>query len=550
MHSGALLAAIALLATGFAAPLVPAPASAAKADRDWAICSNKNSSDDDSIATCTRVLQRRAGLSDKQRATALNNRGISYKNKGEFDRALPDLNEAIRLNPKDGLFFNNRGGAYFGKNDFDAVIRDLDEAIRLGVRNAAVYDGRGTALLHKRAYDRALRDFDAALRVDPRYVEAQVGRGMVFVQRGELDRGLQAFDAALRLAPRSAAAYANRGDIYRRKGDLDRALADLNESIRLDADRMPSLVSRALTYEARGERERAVADFQRALSMPWSSYVAGQWAYDTARERLAALTAPVAPAAPAVQAASPTPHAAPAQPGRRVALVIGNGAYPGRARLANPANDADDVAAALMKVGFDVVKGTDLSLAGFGQMIASFRDKAVGAEVALFYYAGHGMQFDDQNWLLPVDATAKTLFEARRQFIPVSEAIAEVEARAAATLVFLDSCRDNPLEETLKAGFRAQGRGYADTRGLTRPDIKSQQTMIVFATRPNTIAADGEGRNSPFTEAFLQHVGTPGVEIEALMKRVSASVASKTKGKQQPERLSRLEAEFYFVPVR
>jgi uncharacterized caspase-like protein len=268
-------------------------------------------------------------------------------------------------------------------------------------------------------------------------------------------------------------------------------------------------------------------------------------AYETARERLAAMTKSVPIAAPA-----PTPGAEPALSGRRVALVIGNGAYPGRARLANPVNDASDVADALIKVGFEVVKGTDLSLSGFGQTLASFRDKAAGAEVALFYYAGHGMQFDDQNWLLPVDAEAKTLFEARRQFIPLSEAIAEVEARASTTLVFLDSCRDNPLEENLKASFKSQGRGYADTRGLARLDIKSPQTLVVYATRPNTTAADGQDRNSPFTEAFLQHLATPGVEIEALMKRVSATVAAKTRGKQQPERLSRLESEFYFVPAR
>jgi len=128
--------------------------------------------------------------------------------------------------------------------------------------------------------------------------------------------------------------------------------------------------------------------------------------------------------------------------------------------------------------------------------------------------------------------------------------MSEVEARAGTTLVFLDSCRDNPLEEVLKASFRQQKHGYADSRGLARPDIKSPQTLIVFATRPNMTAADGSGRNSPFTEAFLQHVTTPGVEIEVLMKRVRQTVAANTKGKQQPERLSRLETEFYFVPAK
>src|SRR4030095_12854033 len=91
---------------------------------------------------------------------------------------------------------------------------------------------------------------------------------------------------------------------------------------------------------------------------------------------------------------------------------------------------------------------------------------------------------------------------------------------------------DNPPADDLKVHLKARGRGYQDTRGLTRADIKSRQTLLVFATRPNTTAGDGGGRNSPFTEAFLQRLPTPGVEIEVLMKRVTATVAEKTKGKQ------------------
>jgi hypothetical protein len=102
----------------------------------------------------------------------------------------------------------------------------------------------------------------------------------------------------------------------------------------------------------------------------------------------------------------------------------------------------------------------------------------------------------------------------------------------------------------LKARLKAQGRSYGDARGLARLEIKAPDTLVVFATRPNTIAADGQGRrNSPFTEAFLENVSAPGIEIEVLMKRLTASVAAKTQGRQEPERLSRLKSEFYFVPT-
>jgi uncharacterized caspase-like protein len=235
---------------------------------------------------------------------------------------------------------------------------------------------------------------------------------------------------------------------------------------------------------------------------------------------------------------------------KRVALVIGNSAYPGRAGLANPVNDAADVTAALRAIGFEVVPGTDLSLTGFAQIIDTFRDKVKGADVALVYYAGHAMQFEEQNWLMPIDTRVTSTFDVRHYNVALQDMVAEIESSAKTTLVFLDACRDNPLDDELKARLKAQGRSYGDARGLARLEIKAPDTLVVFATRPNTTAADGRGRrNSPFTEAFLENLAAPGIEIEVLMKRVAASVATKTRNKQEPERLSRLKSEFYFVPT-
>jgi WD40 repeat protein/uncharacterized caspase-like protein len=236
---------------------------------------------------------------------------------------------------------------------------------------------------------------------------------------------------------------------------------------------------------------------------------------------------------------------------RRVALVIGNAAYPKPVQLTNPANDADDVTAALREVGFDVVEGKDLTLDGFSQIVETFQQRAKGADVALLFYAGHGMEFEDQNWLMPIDTKLTSAFDARHSNISLQELIAEIEPTVGTTIVFLDACRTNPLADDLKHRIKqqmqSQKRDFSETRGLGRIDIKAPQTMVVFAARPNTTAEDGRGRNSPFTAALLQHVRTPGVEVEALMKRVSAAVFASTDGRQQPERLSRLEKEFYFV---
>ena len=229
---------------------------------------------------------------------------------------------------------------------------------------------------------------------------------------------------------------------------------------------------------------------------------------------------------------------------KRVALVVGNSAYTGVPALANPANDAADVSAKLSGLGFTVITGLDLDVAGFDQAVRRFSAAMEGADTALFYYAGHGMQANDQNYLLPVDAKFDDVSSLKRQTVALGDVIGEMQARAGTVLVFLDACRDNPLADTLRAGGRSAGGG----RGLARVDVVAKNTLVVFATGPGKIAQDGDSRNSPFTQAFLANAGTPGVEIESMMKRVSAAVQAATGGKQEPERLSRLTSEFYFAP--
>jgi len=343
------------------------------------------------------------------------------------------------------------------------------------------------------------------------------------------------------------------------RGDIDRAIADFSEAIRLDPAFAGALISRGLALEHKGELEQARADYETVLALTPRGEP-GRRIQDTARTRLTNL-APQTTAAP-VRAPWAWPLASrhcgtrtscPA-PGpiaeRRVALVIGNSAYPGATRLTNPINDADDVTVALRQVGFNVIEGKDLGLAGFSRVISELADKAKGADVALIYYAGHAIQFDETNWLMPVDARVTNAFDMRHSSVSLQDLMLEVETRANTTLIFLDACRNNPLADEFRLSLKAEGRAYSDTRGLARININAPQTMVVYAARPNAIAADGHRRNSPFTEAFLRHLPTPGVEIEVLMKRVTAAVSASTDGKQQPERLSRLEREFYFVPAR
>ncbi len=239
-----------------------------------------------------------------------------------------------------------------------------------------------------------------------------------------------------------------------------------------------------------------------------------------------------------------------AHAGDRIALVIGNSDYRGTAPLKNPAHDAADMAAALRKLGFDVVEAENLDGEHFADTVSQFTRRLQGAKVGLFYYAGHAMQYENTNYLMPIDATLKNAFQLKREMIAVSDIVDVMESTVPMDLVFLDSCRDNPLADELTRTLAAQGRAVSQTRGLARISTHGRNTLIAFAAGPGHEASDGQGRNSPFTGALLRHIATPGLEIETMLKRVSQDVLKETNNAQEPERLSRLTEEFYFQAAK
>ena len=218
---------------------------------------------------------------------------------------------------------------------------------------------------------------------------------------------------------------------------------------------------------------------------------------------------------------------------RRVALVVGNGAYRHATALANPGNDADGVARTLADLGFRVTLLRDLGVSAFREALLDFADAARGADVALFFFAGHGLQMGlrdrAENFLVPVDAA---LADARRledETIRLSRVL-ELMETARARVVILDACRDNPLLAAMAntGGTRSVGRGLAPIEGA------AQGTLIAFSTAPGAIAADGRGNNSPFTEALLRHLPTPALEFRTVLTRVRAEVARATGNAQTP----------------
>jgi hypothetical protein len=228
---------------------------------------------------------------------------------------------------------------------------------------------------------------------------------------------------------------------------------------------------------------------------------------------------------------------------RRVALVVGNGAYAHATRLNNPGNDARDMAERLGRLGFDVVQALDVGSEAFDGAVSTFARKLVGADLAMFFYAGHGLQFNGVNYLLPVDTKIEGEYALRRKAVLAQEVIDQMERAAKVSLVFLDACRNNTLLRDLEHSLPEQSRSTASQRGLARMDPRGNNTLIAFATAPNEVAADGTGRNSPFSAALLKHIETANVSVQDMLTSVAGDVLGATNGRQKPEVLSRLSTK-------
>ncbi len=242
-------------------------------------------------------------------------------------------------------------------------------------------------------------------------------------------------------------------------------------------------------------------------------------------------------------ATSPSSQAA---TGKRVALVIGNSEYRQTSVLANPANDAEDIAAALSGLGFEVIKKVNLSKAEMDQTLAGLAARLKGAEIGLFFYAGHGLQVSGQNYLVPVDAKLETPsgleFEAVR--LDLVQRIMESETQT--NVLILDACRDNPLGRNLA---RSMGtRSGAIGKGLAAQE-SGAGTIISYSTQPGNVALDGAGgRNSPFAAALLKHLPSKGRGISSVLVNVRNDVMTATAKRQVPWEHSALTNDLVLLP--
>ena len=226
----------------------------------------------------------------------------------------------------------------------------------------------------------------------------------------------------------------------------------------------------------------------------------------------------------------------------RVALVIGNAHYLKVGMLTNTLNDAGDIAAKLERMDFSVTLYDDLGYDAMRRALREFGDKAAGADVALFYYAGHGMEVNRQNFLVPVDASLKTDRDVDFEAIPLDLVMTAVNQAKSLRLVLLDACRNNPFATTMKMTSTSRSIG----RGLSRVE-PTTGTLVSFAAREGTVASDGKGRNSPYATALLDNLDTPSLEINLLFRKVRDEVIANTNGEQVPFTYGSLPSTQFFL---
>lgn len=567
-----LFVALALLA----ATLWSAPASAQSRSQLGLLCTTETTPADRMVEACSKIIALKV-FRGEQLATVYFWRAVGWNKKGDYAKVIADTTEAIRLQPSQAVY-NLRGSAYYDKGDYDIAIADFDDALKLGPPDGIIFHNRGNAWRGKGDYAKAVADYDMSIKADPRSAFSFQNRGIAKEALGDLDGALSDINQAIRLDPTLPQPLINRTAIWRAKNDLDRAIADGSEAIRLAKDKPPvnimtppnsvlisAYTHRALAYEAKGDYARAKDDYNATLAIVASD--AGSKANQaTAKVRLSLVTDAAAPiprdaplpatrptAVPALQqtGATPMPSPAPTAPGTRMALVIGNGAYAHVKTLPNPPNDARAVAKSLREIGFTVSEGVDLDRAAMQRMTREFLRDAVRAQVAIVYYAGHGVQVDGRNYLIPVDVELKPGTGMTEAMIDMDTIMAGLDDQVRTNILIFDACRNNPMAQQIAAA--GSSRGIEGASGLAAPTSLGSGatfgagTLIAFATAPGQVALDGEGANSPFSAALSRHIGTPGLEVQQMLTRVRAEVVSGTKNKQVPWSNSSLLGEVYLA---
>ena len=505
---------------------------------------------------------------------AYTNRGIAWYDKRDLDKAIADYNRAIQIDPMSGLAYTNRGVAFDEKGELSRAIDDQNQALKVDPQDVDAYINRGIIWAKRAENERAMSDFNKALSLNPRSDKAYVNRGIVWFNQGEFDKAITDYDLALSLNPKAAIAFNNRGNAWHNKNELDNALADYSRAIRIDPASIYFYINRGLVWFKKGELDRAIEDYTSALGLDPSFTLAYKnrgivWSLSGSFQEAISDFKKVLEANPGDSDTREHLHLAQTRElnlgidrteasqyltrdFKRVALIIGNDNYAKFGRLKNPVSDAKLLFTSLRAVGFDqVMLELNLNREQMLLKLSEFEQLANGADEALVYFAGHGIEVNGVNYLIPTDINVLEENSISKETVNLNHVLKSVEVASKLRLVIVDACRDNPF--TVKPLATRQTRGLSSPsifkgRGLARVE-PLPGTLVVYATKHGEVAFDGEGNHSPFAESLVKRIlQVPPIEVRRLFDYVREDVFESTNKSQQPFAYGSLSArdDFYF----
>jgi tetratricopeptide (TPR) repeat protein len=478
---------------------------------------------------------------DPDNVNYLNARGITYTNKGDDEHALADFESCLKMRPNFSSAFNNRGVIFMRKGDLPRAFDEFNQAVGFAAsgnqsRQIHLYNRARVEGLQKK-FDAALADYADALRVNPDNLQISNYRCITYTDMGKFDEALADCNSVLAKNPKSTYTLTSRANASLGKGDLDSALNDYNQVLKINPNYVRAYAGRGQLFEKRRDAIAARYDYRAASAALANNTddIDSRIARSFAKERLAALvvaTAPASASAPAQVKPAPGKAANPLPPPgtRKVALIVGNGAYKNVQQLDNPPRDARLIADTFHGLGFATVTlAPDLTRDKFFAALHEFGVEAEKADWAVVYYAGHGMEIGGINYLIPTDARLAVDHDAETQAVALEQVIAAVSGARKLRLVMLDACRDNPFEKTMQHSIALKLVG----KGLSNIEPEAG-FMVVYAAKHGETALDGDTANSPFATALARDIKEPKIEVRKLFDIVRDDVWAATSHGQQP----------------
>lgn len=507
---------------------------------------------------------------DADNRAALEGRSILFFKVGDYVRGLDDSKKALALNSR---FSGNRAAP----SDYHASLlignllrerKQFEECINVFYRGILaieksppqseyheIYYGRARCYSALRRFDLAEADLKTALQIVPDQPHALAESGNIIVERGgSPTEAIELIRRAAKQLPEDAHVLGSLGSVLLQLNEIDEAVTHLRRAAELAptngviqhrlGDALWKANKRGEAFAAwQAVRKRATdrAEIAKLDEKIRSGLGDGTTPPNGPKD---ARPGPIKPTSP-VEEIPPTPPTSevPKPAERRVALVIGNSTYQHVSQLSNPGRDATAIAATLRSIGFDVVEArTDLGKTAFVDTMRAFSKQAAKADWAMVYYAGHGIEINGNNYLVPTDAKFESALDVQYDAVPLSLVLGAVEGASKLKLVVLDACRDNPFITQLKSGGRgtiARSLGIINSEG---------GTMIAYAAKQGQLAQDGTGNNSPFVESLVRHMQRPGLELNMVFRHVRDEVMALTRNQQEPFSYGSLPGQqFFFV---